>query len=246
MSTVEQLRTEFTRARYRELLRLAGAHYVFSGFADLLGPQPTVWWRHDVDFSVHAAARLAEIERAEGCHATYFLCLRSPFYNLLEPVVIERVRAILALGHEIGLHFDAAFYGLRDESALEAPLAFEQSVIANTFGVPIRSFAFHNPDQFTDAWRAESYAGMINVYSDSFRAIGYVSDSNGYWRYRPLVDVLNDRPHRLQVLTHPAWWQDEMMPPRARVERCVRGRADTTLFDYDRSLERAGRRNVRE
>jgi len=37
---------------------------------------------------------------------------------------------------------------------------------------------------------------------------------------------------RLQVLTHPAWWQDEPMSPMARVNRCIDGRAEKTRRKY--------------
>jgi hypothetical protein len=239
---------EFTRTRYRELVQLAKAHYSFARFGDVAGERPIVWWRHDVDFSVHAALRLAEIEAAESCRATYFFCLRSPFYNLLEPAVADRVKAIIALGHDVGVHFDAQAYGVSNEGGLDAPLTFERSVLSTAFDIEARSFSFHNPNTLTESWRDARYAGMVNCYSEYFRtAVGYVSDSNGLWRYRPLPDVLaNHADRRLQVLTHPAWWQDRAMPPRARIERSVRGRADATLADYDRALERAGRPNIRD
>jgi len=239
---------EFTRTRYRELIQLARQHYTFIRYTDTPGAQPSVWWRHDVDFSVHAALRMAEIEAEEGCRATYFLLLRSQFYNLLEKPVVDRVRDILALGHDIGLHFDAGFYELTAEAQLEEPLSFERSVLLKTFDRPIAAFAFHNPGSFTETCLGGSYAGMVNVYSSYFRSeVGYVSDSNGYWRHQSLPEVLAARQHdRLQALTHPEWWQETAMPPRARVERCVRGRAEATMSDYDRTLERAGRTNVRE
>src|SRR5262245_58817499 len=96
---------EFTRMRYRQMLKLAAQHYRFIHFGDPVPPGHCVWWRHDVDVSPHAALKLAEIEAEEGCEATYFVCLRSPFYNLLEPAVAKRIRAILDLGHRLGVHF---------------------------------------------------------------------------------------------------------------------------------------------
>ena len=82
------------------------------GFARY-GERPSgrhVLWRHDVDVSMHRAARLAEIEAERGVVATYFVNPRSVFYNLLEPEIEVLLRRIRSLGHEIGLHFDAGAY----------------------------------------------------------------------------------------------------------------------------------------
>jgi hypothetical protein len=89
-------------------------------------------------------------------------------------------------------------------------------------------------------------AGLVNAYGRTLRNdYEYVSDANGYWRHRRLIDVIADgRPARLHVLTHPGWWQLESMPPRQRIVRCVEGRAEWTLRDYDELLARAGRRNI--
>ena len=246
--TESQKYGEFTRGHYRELVRLAGAHYAFARFGEAVTGRPSVWWRHDIDVSVHAAARLAEVEAAEGCRATYFLQLRSAFYNVLEAAVVDRVRAIIGCGHDLGLHFDASAYRISGERDLEKHLSFERSILSAAFETEVRAFSFHNPDAATDGFRGPAYAGLINAYSAYFRAeVGYVSDSNGLWRFRPLADVLSDRVHpQLQVLTHPEWWQDEPMPPRARIERSVRGRADATLAQYDQMLQRAGRPNIRD
>jgi hypothetical protein len=66
----------------------------------------------------------------------------------------------------------------------------------------------------------------------------YCSDSNGYWRFRRLKEVLTQATDPcLQVLTHPGWWQDGIMPPRQRIFRSAYGRAAATLRDYDSGLE---------
>jgi hypothetical protein len=92
----------------------------------------------------------------------------------------------------------------------------------------------------------ERLAGLVNASGRGLRdSYLYVSDSNGYWRHRRLPDVLEDgTSERLHVLTHPEWWQGEPMSPRARLERCISGRADRTRAWYTEMLERWGRENV--
>ena len=89
------------------LRQLEAAGYRFARY----GERPSdrhVLWRHDVDVSMHRAARLAEIEAERGAVATYFVNPRSAFYNLLEPEIEVLLRRIRSLAHEIGLHFDVA------------------------------------------------------------------------------------------------------------------------------------------
>jgi hypothetical protein len=60
-----------------------------------------------------------------------------------------------------------------------------------------------------------------------------------------LEDVLaqaDDR--RLQVLTHPEWWPDDVMSPRRRVHRCIDGRSANLKRYYDAALHNAGRLNL--
>ncbi len=73
----------------------------------------------------------------------------------------------------------------------------------------------------------------------------YISDSNGYWRFDRLPEVIADGAHeRLHVLTHPEWWQEVAMAPRDRILRCISGRARAAEATYDALLADNGRVNV--
>ena len=226
--------TDFTETEYDRLVRLALQHYRFASFVDWRDASPgTVLWRHDLDFSVHRALALARIEAEAGAHATYFLNLHSAYYNALEEEVASRVREIVALGHELGLHFDPEFETSR--SPLEA-LTAERALLEDVFGVPVRTFSLHNP--VVAGWSADDdeVAGMVNAYGAGLRErFAYCSDSHGVWRHRRLHDVLEEAAdERLHVLTHPEWWVPEPLPPRERVTRAIHGRAARTQERYDR------------
>jgi hypothetical protein len=240
--------SDFTRAEYQALLTLAGRTWRFRRFTDYDPAERFVLWRHDVDISLHSALALARIEAAIGVVATYFFLPHSDFYNLLEAENVRVARQIVSLGHAVGLHFDTHFYDIARAEDLEDPMAWERDMLVRLLGAPVEAVSFHNTTPFTMCCNSSAYAGMVNTYSKYFqRDVGYVSDSNGYWRHRRLRDVLEaGMDHRLQVLTHDAWWQEEPMTPAARVQRSIRGRADRTWERYRDLLQQGGRLNLGE
>lgn len=241
--------SDFTENHYRYLLQLAKKQYDFTSYHSIEKiTKHRIYWRHDVDFSLHRARSLAEIEAEEGVKATYFLLLHSEFYNLLEAEITQCVRDIIDLGHDIGLHFDPHYYNVTNTEQLEQWLIFEQTLLQKLFNVPVRVFSFHITNPWIMAQQQEQYAGIINTYSHHFQHhVRYCSDSNGYWRFDRLEDVLLQTSERdLQVLTHPSLWQTEPMAPRRRIVRAIEGRANKTLQWYDNILAAYGRENIDE
>ena len=94
----------FDLDHYRELLEAAQAGgYRFALFEG--APQPgTVILRHDVDLSLDAALRMAELEADAGAQATYFLMTGSVFYNLASHEGERALERLRELGHRVGLH----------------------------------------------------------------------------------------------------------------------------------------------
>jgi len=240
---------DFTEAAYRDLVTRARARYAFRPFADALEMSAGVLWRHDIDMSVHRALALAKIERDEQVQATYFIHLHSTFYNALEADIASALREIAALGHGVGLHFDPQFHRLSpsDVAGVERAVGAERDVLERIIGTPVTAVSFHDPDVagFT-ALSIDRVAGLVNAYGPSVRdGFTYCSDSNGYWRFAPLGDVIDSGAAKLHVLTHPEWWTPEDLAPRERVSRAIDGRASATARRYDEALKSMGRENRR-
>lgn len=237
---------DFTVKSYRELLAIAKQEYAFVCYNAIPWGQRFVLWRHDCDYSLNRAHALARVEAEEGVRATYFLNPHCEFYNLFEKSQHRLVREIIEMGHEIGLHFDAAFHDISDEEKLEQQVGAEAQLLERLYGVKPSAFSFHNPVAAHMSCEADTYGGLVNCYSRRFKtAVPYCSDSNGYWRFRRLQDVLtNANDPCLQVLTHPGWWQETAMPPRQRIFRSVYGRAKATMRLYDAGLDAHGRQNI--
>ena len=234
---------EFTEQAYRALVRQARQRYECLTFDRAATAEAGVLWRHDIDMSVHRALALATIERDEDVRATYFVYLHSRFYNALEDAIVDRLRAIVAMGHDIGLHFDPRF--VTGGASLEQAVAAERATIEQVCGAGATALSFHDPD-VTAMTDADEIAGLVNAYGRTLRErFEYASDSNGYWRFKPLSEVLISAGPRLQVLTHPEWWVPEPMSPRARVARAIDGRAAYMSAKYDAAMKDVGRDNIR-
>jgi hypothetical protein len=239
---------EFTEHAYVDLLAVAEKSYSFEGYGTR-ATVPHVVWRHDIDYSMHRAHALAAIEAERGLRATYFFLPHSELYNILELEVCRKARELLSFGHALGLHFDAGFYGGFDsEDALAEKLAWEARFLEDVFEQPVGVFSLHNTDVSNSARFDSDYiAGLFNATGRHMKeGYSYVSDSNGYWRFRRLRDVLeHEQPPRLHVLTHPEWWQRESLSPRSRIQRCIDGRSRFHEQSYDRLLESCNRLNIR-
>jgi hypothetical protein len=226
---------DFNENRYAYLIDAAKARFGFRRLGDDLTAERIALWRHDIDLSPQRALALARIESEQSVPATYFVLLSSQFYNALEPKIVGLLKEIVALGHDIGLHYDASL-PLGDTAAHVERLSFERNVLSTIVEHPVRSFSLHNPTVSPDVnLDGASYAGLFNASAPALRQqFEYCSDSNGVWRFRSLHDVVADPSvRRLYALTHPEWWTPQSMTPWLRFRRLVDGRAQAALTDYE-------------
>jgi len=240
--------SDFTTENYGRLVDIAKERFTFISYPSVKENHDKnfILWRHDIDVSVHRAVKFAEIEAKKDVQTTYFIHLHNAMYNAFELEIVECIKRIKSLGHHLGLHFDQEFYSPLDTEKFMRCLRFEAKLLEFLYEAAIDVFSFHNTTSFAVGAAATEYAGIINATSTYFREeVAYCSDSNGYWRFRRLEDVLRDpKVKRLQVLTHPEWWQDDVLAPRQRIMRCIEGRARKQSQRYDVSLKEFGRENV--
>lgn len=182
--------------------------------------------RHDIDVSLEAAIALAELEASLGVRATYFALLRCEIYNPFAPAGRAALRRLGALGHEVGLHFDASLVegGL---DALDRAAAEECAMLEGLTGAAVRVVSFHRPAPALLGLE-RPLGGRIHAYEPRFfKAIGYCSDSRGAFRHgEPLAHEAVAAGRALQLLTHPIWWMAEAgVDATDRLERFVSARA---------------------
>jgi hypothetical protein len=238
--------TDFTIDAYCDLLKIAKENYIFASYDSIPWTDKFILWRHDCDYSLNRAYALACIESDHEVKATYFLNIHSEFYNLFERGQYQILKKIIAMGHKIGLHFDGSFYDNIDERNLSTLVRNEADLLENILDTKLSAFSFHNPQTSQMHCEDEKYGGLINCYSRRFKTqVPYCSDSNGYWRFRRLREILESASDPcLQILTHPEWWQEDAIPPRNRIFRSAYGRARFMMSNYDSAITNHGRENL--
>jgi len=247
MSNAEKyLFSDFTHGHYRTILEKACERFEFISYREIREKNEFIIWRHDVDFSMHEAVRLAKIEKEFKIKSTYFILLHSEFYNLLEKEITSKIYELLELGHNIGLHFDASYYDVKSKYDLEKNLIFEKGVLENIFNITVEAFSFHNPTDEILKFVEFGYCNMVNTYSTFLKEnVTYCSDSNGYWRFRRMIDVVSDPgTKRLQALTHPEWWTRTPMSPKEKIWKCIDGRAQASKDFYINGLKQFERQLI--
>lgn len=238
---------DFTIQRYSEILTAAKKRFNFIRFGADATCENVALWRHDIDFSPQRALALAKVEAASSVSATYFVQVSSRYYSIFEPEVAAVLRQIIALGHDIGLHFDAEVCAHQPSPDYDRRIAFEARVLEEIAETGVAAFTLHNPTTLIGVSLNEPCrAGLVNGSCSDMRAsYSYCSDSNGIWRFRTLAETIADPSvNRLYALTHPEWWQSEPMPPRQRLQRCIDGRKTWSEKYYDELLAAHNRPNI--
>jgi hypothetical protein len=175
----------FDLEHYAELLDAARAGgYRFAHF-DQPPRRGDLLLRHDVDLSLDAALRLAELEAEAGASATYFLMTESVFYNLASTEGVAATSRLRELGHRVGLH--AVYPNARLDERFDPVVAW------------------HNPDP---GYMSQPIDGAVNVMQEGyFDPPTYRSDSNHRWRFGcPHEELRAGSFAWLQLLTHPEIW----------------------------------------
>ena len=195
----------FTPSGYRALLSRGQAlGYRIVPFRDFEPPgaSPVLLLRHDLDGPLGGARLIADLEAEASVRATYFVQTAGDFYNLLSPTGRAFLRHLVALGHEVGLHYEASRYvGPRGDATLRCDLR----LLEDLTGEPVQSASQHLPTD-DDRIAIDRYV-RNEAYAPRFTdpPMTYISDSLMAWRQASPHDLM-DRHASFQLLTHPETW----------------------------------------
>jgi peptidoglycan/xylan/chitin deacetylase (PgdA/CDA1 family) len=229
---------DFTYSVYRELLTALkeGGRPVVP-FRDVPVEGPWAILRHDVDFSLEQAVRIAEVDADCGVRATFFIMYSSRYYSPFSPEHQEILGRILDLGHEIGLHFDATDFDAMPTEEARGHLRAEAELLGRRLGTSVSAVAQHKPG---NRFRHLAPDGFADAYSSRFFAeIGYISDSRGRFREPDPLGFVRSHP-RLQLLIHAEWWSQDGLTRREALERVVEEIQSRTRRAMDGELRNLG------
>jgi hypothetical protein len=210
--------TDFTYDSYVEFLGFLRRKYKITPFCEVTNTNaPFLILRHDVDASPDAALRMAEIERKLKIRSTYFVLFSNKLYNLLEKDSLCTLKRISRLGHEIGLHYDVETYESYGQP-LEKSRNKEIQMLEHLLNKKISSVACHNVSLISKKDLIKETLGYLNAYDKRFFDL-YVSDSCRAWYMKDLMNLLDFKTERVQLLIHPILWTEYPCDRKAVYER---------------------------
>jgi len=159
--------------------------------------------RHDIDFSIEKAYRMALVEKMCGVKSTYFVMMSSYTYNPFAEENRRMLRKIILLGFEIGLHFDPAIYD--DVNNLRNAVDTEAKALEFIGGKEIKAISLHNLGVLK---RSILFEGYINASDKSILSDEvYLSDSCMDFRGKdPYEFVKKANDIVIQILLHPCFY----------------------------------------
>lgn len=212
------------------------AGYRLIGVADWMDrvsdEAPVIVLRHDVDRRPGHALAMAELEAAKGARATYY------FRRVGSAFDPPTIRAVAALGHEVGYHYEdfhLARYDPEKGIRLFREHLAEMREIApiGTIAMHGSPFARHNN---MELWKHHSFDGSgvrDCILSADWSDFVYFTDTGRSFdaRLTNLRDAIpgkqapgvatsaqvahhlrTERPRRVQINVHPERWSDQPWP----------------------------------
>lgn len=191
----------FSITNYQNLLiSFLDCNYNFSTEWLLTNKKNTLYLRHDVDFSVDYAFKIAKLEKKLGIKSTYFFLLTSNMYNPLSYVNQEAINEIADMGHKISIHFDPTAHNSLDS------FVYEKAIFEDIFKVEIDIVSIHRPGRFLEDNNIKIF-NTAHTYQDKFfKDSVYISDSQMKDPSDKIESYLSNPNKPLHLLLHPIWW----------------------------------------
>lgn len=200
----------YTLDHYIDFIERARARdFTFVRLCDIIqkkAPPKFILIRHDVDITPWAALAMAEAEGSLGVHASYYYRLHATTYNFMTKPVLETVRRVMELGHEVGLHYEPGFFAEIERDPV-AGVQADLKLFEEILGIKTQTIAQHQPAQGPLLTKISPRHRC--AYEPEFvRDIPYFADSGSHWREGCICTKLESHS-RIHTLIHPHSWMYE-------------------------------------
>jgi hypothetical protein len=208
---------DFTYFEYRDIINKLKNKYLFAFFNDdniIFGDKPFILLRHDIDFCLDAALKIAEKDKMLGIKSTFFLMVGTDNYNIFSENGTNKVNKILKCGHKIGLHSICTIYSHKiSVDRLRKLCLREAELIEKWFDITIDIVSFHKPNNYILTGDPTISSPKRHTYMKLFtEKIKYYSDSTGIWRYGlPTESKAYKNNESMQIVIHPIWWSEKYL-----------------------------------
>lgn len=193
--------------------------------------------RHDIDQSLEQSIKMATIENEYNIKSTFFIWLRSPFYNIFEKKYSDIVYEIINLNHQIGLHFDESVYKIDNEIDLNQYIEKEINFIKTYFNINIYAVSMHRPSKWllNNDVKLNKY---VNIYEKRFfKDFKYLSDSRRQWREGCICNKIDvNRYNKLHILIHPFWWVSKDINFDERMSDFIKDKVNKLETDLENNI----------
>lgn len=150
---------------------------------------------------------MGAIDHDLGICSTFFVRTHSEYYNVLQSDEIAVIKNLANMGHEIGLHYEPAFYS-ENKIDIVKGIAMDCNVLVNIIGKSIFSISAHQP-LLSDFDFDELRQNWFDMYADpKLKEVKYYSDSGMSFREKTLQEVCEDQTGPCQFLIHPDYWNE--------------------------------------
>ena len=203
---------DFTQKKYAQLLETfmnGGYHFItFEAYCSqkdsIKNDQKTVILRHDVDLKAGNSLEVAKIEHSLGIKASYY------FRVVEQSNKPEIIKAIAAMGHEIGYHYEDMT--LCEGQAEKAMAHFEQWLSCFRQYYPVKTICMHGSPRSRfdgrDLWKKYDYHdyGIIGepYFDVDFSKFFYLTDTGRRWDGFT-VSVRDKIPMYQEIWTSKGW-----------------------------------------
>lgn len=173
-----------------------------------------LYLRHDVDFSLDLAIKLAEVNYQLGVKGCFFLMVRSSLYNLVEETSQEYIKSLKILDQTLGLHFCLPFSMQRapvqDLGEVHRLIWHDFELLNNITGKELApAMSWHNPSNLGEKYRdcvEAAVPGLLNAYSLPRKGVAYMADSNFRFSVESWLKTARKGPNIIQTCFHPFQW----------------------------------------